>query len=212
MITLRSFVGGRWQAGDPSHGGHQTLVNPANEMSIAQASTGGIDFRAALAFARNTGGHGLRELTFAQRGELLRAMSKVLHTNREALLAPSIENAGTTRSDSKFDIDGAWSTLAAYADLAAQLGDKRTITDGEALQLGRSPRWFGQHVLQPREGVAVHVNAFNFPGWGFAEKAAVALLAGMPVVFKPATATALPAFRIMELLVEEKFLPDGALS
>ena len=212
MIALRSFVGGRWRDADGSHGGRQTLVNPATEEPVAQAGTGNIDFHAAVTWARDNGGPALREMTFAQRAELLRAMSKTIHAHREELLAPSIENAGTTRSDSKFDIDGAWSTLSAYADLGAQLGDRKTLTDGDGIQLGRSPRWFGQHVLQPREGVAVQVNAFNFPAWGFAEKAALALLAGMPVIWKPATATALPAFRVMELLVEAKVLPDGAVS
>jgi oxepin-CoA hydrolase/3-oxo-5,6-dehydrosuberyl-CoA semialdehyde dehydrogenase len=139
-------------------------------------------------------------------------MSRLIHANRDALLQPAIDNAGNTRSDAKFDVDGASATLAAYADVAAGLGAVRALGDGEPLQLGRSARFFGQHVLVPREGVAVHVNAFNFPAWGFAEKAAVALLAGMPVVTKPATATALTAYRIVEKIVEANLLPPGALS
>src|SRR5438552_3668070 len=93
-----------------------------------------------------------------------------------------------------------------HDDHAAELrgGAVRALSDGEPMQLARSARWFGQHVLAPREGVAVHVNAFNFPAWGFAEKAAVALLAGMPVITKPATATALLTYRMMELIVESK--------
>jgi oxepin-CoA hydrolase/3-oxo-5,6-dehydrosuberyl-CoA semialdehyde dehydrogenase len=121
-------------------------------------------------------------------------------------------NGGNTRGDAKFDIDGASGTLAAYADVAAQLGAVKHLADGEGIQLTRSARFFGQHVLVPREGVAVHVNAFNFPAWGFAEKAAVALLAGMPVISKPATATALLTYKMMELIVDAKILPAGALS
>ena len=209
MITLRSYVKGSWVEGQ---GARSTLVNPATEEPLAEAGTGGVDFRGTLDHARDVGGPALRELTFAQRGELLRAISRLIHKNRDALIEPARDNGGNTRSDAKFDIDGASGTLAAYADVAAQLGAVKHLADGEGVALGRSARWFGQHVLMPREGVAVHVNAFNFPAWGFAEKAAVALLAGMPVVSKPATATALLTYRIMELIVEAKILPEGALS
>jgi oxepin-CoA hydrolase/3-oxo-5,6-dehydrosuberyl-CoA semialdehyde dehydrogenase len=151
-------------------------------------------------------------MTFAQRGELLRSMSRAIHAKRDELLAVSIRNGGNTRSDAKFDVDGAIGTLAAYADLGAELGDARVLADGEGAQIGRSPRLLGQHMFVPREGVAVHVNAFNFPAWGLGEKAACALLAGMPIVVKPATSTALLAVRIVEILVDEKVLPEGALS
>src|SRR5262249_12981922 len=119
---------------------------------------------------------------------------------------------GNTRSDAKFDVDGAIATLLAYAELGVSLGAKRMLVDGEGVQLGRSARFHGQHVSVPRRGVAVHVNAFNFPAWGLAEKAAVALRAGMPVLSKPATSSAMVAHRIMQLVAEKKLLPDGALS
>ena len=112
MVTLRSYVEGRWVEGS---GQQAVLVNPATEEPVAYAGTGGVDFRAALQHARDVGGPALRELTFAQRGQMLRALAKLLHANREALLVPAIENGGNTRSDAKFDVDGAWSTLAAYA-------------------------------------------------------------------------------------------------
>ncbi len=209
MVTLRSYVGGKWVEGA---GPRAVLVNPATEAPLAETSTGGVDFRAALAHAREVGGPALRELTFAQRGKLLHALYEVIHKNREALLVPAIENGGNTRGDAKFDVDGAWGTLAWYAKLGEELGDARLLVDGESVQLGRSARFHGVHVWTPREGVAVHVNAFNFPGWGFAEKAACALLAGMPIVTKPATSTALTAYRIAELIVEAKILPDGAFT
>jgi oxepin-CoA hydrolase/3-oxo-5,6-dehydrosuberyl-CoA semialdehyde dehydrogenase len=209
MIELGSYVEGKWVKGK---GKGAELVNPATEEVVATTSTEGIDFGAALAFARAKGGPALRAMTFAQRGEMLRAMSRAIHAKRDELLSIAQANGGNTRGDAKFDVDGASGTLAAYADLGAELGDTHVLLDGDAIQIGRGARLFGQHVYTPREGVAVHVNAFNFPAWGLAEKAATALLAGMPVITKPATSTAHVAHRMMEIFVEEKLLPEGALS
>jgi len=208
MKTLASYVKGSWVQGNDAAA---TLVNPATEEPVAQTSTAGVDFGGAVEYARRQGGPALRELTFAQRGELIRAMSKAIHDAREELIALATENGGNTRGDAKFDIDGAAGTLAAYADLATELGSARVLADGEGIQLGRSPRFHGQHIWTPRLGVAVHINAFNFPAWGLAEKAACALLAGMPVISKPATATSLVSWRAMQLIVEARALPDGAL-
>lgn len=209
MKALASYVRGSWQAGT---GTTQILVNPATEEPLAETSTEGIDFGAALAFARDRGGPSLRAMTFAERGELLRAMSRTIHASRDALLDLAMANGGNTRGDAKFDVDGAIGTLAYYADLGKELGDARFLLDADPIQLSRSPRFVGQHVSVPRRGVAVHVNAFNFPAWGLGEKAACALLAGMPVIAKPATSTAVVTHRIVELLVEAKLLPEGALS
>src|SRR5690606_19929624 len=187
------------------------LINPATDEVLAECPSGGLDTAAALDHARSRGGPALRELTFAQRGEILRAMSKVVHAGREELISLAVANGGNTRSDAKFDIDGGSFTLAAYADLGARLGDRTILVDGDGVQLGRTARLYGQHILTPRRGVAVHINAFNFPAWGLAEKAAAAILAGMPVLCKPATATALVTWRLVQMLVEAKVLPDGAL-
>jgi oxepin-CoA hydrolase/3-oxo-5,6-dehydrosuberyl-CoA semialdehyde dehydrogenase len=209
METLRSFVGGRWAAGS---GSSQTLLNPATEEPLAQASTEGLDLPAAFSHARNTGGPALRALSFAERGALLKAVADAIQGERDALLEMGMANGGNTRSDAKFDIDGAIATLLAYSEIGIVLGSKTILVDGDGVQLGRSARFHGQHVSVPRRGVAVHVNAFNFPAWGFAEKAAVALLAGMPVLSKPATSSAMVAHRIMQVVDEKKLLPDGALS
>ena len=206
--VVRSYIAGRWLDG----GAAQPLVNPATEELIAELRAAPIDWKAALEHARSTGGGALRELTFKDRGEILRGISKLIHASRDELIALAIANGGNTRGDAKFDIDGASGTLAAYAELGAQLGAVRFLTDGDAIQLTRSVRFFGQHIAVPRAGVAVHINAFNFPAWGMMEKAAVALLAGMPVVTKPATSTALVAHRMVELVIESKLLPSGALS
>ncbi len=205
MKTLSSYVQDRWvTAKEP----FAALVNPSTEEALAQTSTGGIDMGAVLEHARAQGGPALRELTFAQRGELLKAWSKALHAAREDLIALAMQNGGNTRGDAKFDVDGAIATLAHYAELGAQLGSLRALRDGEAVQLGRTARYAGIHLWVPRDGVAVHINAFNFPAWGTAEKAACALLGGMPIVSKPATSTALVAHRLAE--IGAQLLPRGA--
>jgi len=209
MEMLRSFVGGRWVAGS---GSSQTLLNPATEEPLAEASSEGIDFAAALAHARKTGGPALRALTFAERGALLKGIADAIQEERDALLQLGIANGGNTRSDAKFDIDGAIATLLAYSEISGVPGSRKILVDGDGIQLGRSARFHGQHIAVPRHGVAVHVNAFNFPAWGFAEKAAVALLAGMPVLSKPATSSAMVAHRIMQIIDEKRLLPEGALS
>jgi oxepin-CoA hydrolase/3-oxo-5,6-dehydrosuberyl-CoA semialdehyde dehydrogenase len=207
-LTLTSYVEERWV---PGQGTLAPLFNPATDEVVAQTGTAGIDLAAALAHARS-GGPALRALTYAQRGEVLRALSKTLHAHRDELIGLAVQNGGNTRGDAKFDIDGAIGTLAHYADLGAQIGPVRALRDGEPVQLGRTARYLGIHVWTPRSGVAVHINAFNFPAWGTAEKLACALLAGMPVVSKPATSTALVAWRLAQLCVEAKVLPAGAFT
>jgi oxepin-CoA hydrolase/3-oxo-5,6-dehydrosuberyl-CoA semialdehyde dehydrogenase len=212
MTTLKSWLCGEWREGN---GGDTTLVNPATGAAVARCSTRGLDLQAALAYARDTGGPALRAMTFAERGALLKRMSTALHEARELLVEASTLNNGATRGDAKFDVDGAIGTLAYYAKLGADLGskhgDRKFLVEGVAEPLTRAPRFCGYHVWTSRTGVALHINAFNFPAWGFAEKAACALLAGVPVITKPATSTALTTFRAFEILVEKAQLPAGAL-
>lgn len=207
MITLKSYLRGEWIEGT---GAMATLVDPSTGEPVAQTSTAGIDFGPAVELARTQGGPALRAMSFAERGAMLKAMSKALHASRDELIDASILNGGTTRSDSKFDVDGASATLAYYAGLGKKLGDARHLSE-ESEQLTQGARFHGRHIWVPLQGVAIHVNAFNFPAWGLAEKAAVALLAGVPVITKPATSTALAAYRVMEKLVETGVLPAGAL-
>lgn len=208
MHTLKNFVEGRWIEGT---GPKAELCNPATEEPLATASSAGIDVAKALAFARDTGGPGIRKLSFAQRGQLLEKMSKAIYEERENLIEIAIQNGGNTRGDAKFDIDGATATLMAYAELGKSLGDGQALVDGEPAELA-GPRILGYHVRLPRHGVAVHIGAFNFPAWGWAEKAACALLAGMPILTKPATATAWLAHRTAEIVLEAGILPDGVFS
>jgi len=207
MQTLQSYVSGGWKAGS---GPAQTLVNPATEEVVAETSAAGLDLGAALAHARQAGGRALRALTLGQRAEILGEMAKRIHDHRDELLDVAMVNGGNTRSDAKFDVDGASGTLAHYAALGRELGDVRYLIDGETEQLGISPRLAGRHAYLPRRGVALLINAFNFPAWGFGEKAACALLAGMPVMLKPATSTAHVAHRIIEICADAA--PDGAVS
>lgn len=207
MIKLQSYVCGAWQDGT---GTPRELYNPSTEAVMAQADSTGLDFAAALAHAREQGVPGLLELGFAGRAEILGKLSKLLREAREELIELSISNGGNTRGDAKFDLDGCTGTLHAYASLGTELGEGNALADGPGVQLGRSPRYWGQHHWVTRPGVAVHINAFNFPAWGMGEKLAQALLAGVPVITKPGTPTALLAWRIAQLIVDSGLLPAGA--
>ena len=209
MGALESYLEGRWQAGQ---GPGTALVDPSTEEGLGSASAAGLDRGAALRYAREVGGPALRALSFERRGAALKALAGAIHARREALIELSIAHAGTTRGDAKFDVDGATGTLAAYAAWAAEMPATPFLTDGPALQLGRSPRFVGQHLLVPRRGVAVHINAFNFPAWGQCEKLACAILAGMPVLEKPGTPTAAVAEAVARAIVDSGALPAGAYS
>ncbi len=207
MRNLQSLVAGSWQVGT---GEPQTLVNPTTEEVVAYTSAEGLDLEATVSFARNEGGPALRALTLAERGAILEQMAKRIHEHRNELLELAMINGGNTRSDAKFDVDGAAGALAHYATIGKELGDTRVIVDGDGEQVGQSPRLSGRHVYLPRKGVALLINAFNFPAWGFGEKAACALLAGMPVICKPATSTAVVAARMLELIADAA--PPGVVS
>jgi len=208
MKTLRSYVYGKWHQADT---GFAPLVNPASEEPVARASSAGVDFGRVMEHAHTQGGPALRALSFVERANLLKEMSRALREHRDELLELSRLNTGTTKASGAFDVDGASGTLAWYAGWGRRLGDNPLLAEGDGVQLARSEGFWGQHVLVPRRGVAVHVNAFNFPVWGFAEKAACALLAGMPLVTKPATATAMVAERAVEIVVAAGIVPEGAI-
>ncbi len=209
MHRLQSYLAGQWQTGQ---GDGTPLIDPSSGATLALAGALGLSRAAALEHARRVGGPALRAMTLRQRGAALKALSAAIHAQREPLIDLGVANAGNTRGDAKFDIDGATGTLAAYAALAAELPERGFLSDGPGQALGRSPRFWGQHVWVPRHGVAVHVNAFNFPAWGLCEKMACALLAGVPVLEKPGTPTALMAERIAHIIVDSGALPPGAFS
>ncbi len=207
MNELGSYLGGAWRNGD---GPVATLTNPATDEALAQVRPAS-GLGEALAWARATGGPALREQGFRRRAETLGALAKLLHGAREELIAIAVQNGGNTRGDAKFDIDGAIAVLATYAAIGAELPTGAHLVDGEPAPLHKGSKLRAQHVLTPRLGVAIHVNAFNFPAWGMVGKFAVAHLAGLPVLTKPATSTAMLAHRIAELMLGADLLPPGAL-
>ena len=206
MIRLKNYVQGQWVEGS---GSFRSLYNPATEEVVAETSSEGLDFQGVLSYAREVGGPALRKMSFEERAGLLKAMSRALYARREELIEVARVNGGNTRKDAKFDIDGATATLAYYASLGRKLGDAKILWDGESDQLTQSARFHGRHAWLPLQGAAVHINAFNFPAWGTFEKAAATILAGMPVITKPATSSAWLTYEMVKILVEEEVLPEG---
>lgn len=209
LPLLPNFFAGRWQTGT-GHG--QTLLDPVTGEALVRVGNAGIDLAEGFAFARDQGGAALRALNYGQRAALLGAIVKVLQANRDAYYDIATRNAGTVTKDSAVDIDGGIFTLGYYAKQGEALGEASVLLDGERIRMGKDPVFQTQHVLQPTRGVALFINAFNFPSWGLWEKAAPALLSGVPVIVKPATATAWLTQRMVEDVVKAGVLPAGALS
>ncbi|KWR74969.1 3,4-dehydroadipyl-CoA semialdehyde dehydrogenase [Cupriavidus sp. IDO] len=206
---LSNYLGGQWQTGS---GAGTPLSDPVLGDELVRVDATGLDLAAGFAFAREQGGAALRALTYRQRAALLAETVKVLQANRDAYYEIATANSGTVKNDSAVDIDGGIFTLGTYAKLGDSLGDRHYLLDGEAARLGKDPLFQSQHVLVPTRGVALFINAFNFPSWGLWEKAAPALLAGVPVIVKPATATAWLTQRMVRDVVEARILPAGSLS
>jgi 3,4-dehydroadipyl-CoA semialdehyde dehydrogenase len=189
-----------------------TLVDPVSGDELATASAKGVDLKTALNHARKQGQVGLRSLSFAERAKLLGAVADVLVANRTRYEQVAITNSGNTKTDAAIDIDGGIGTLKYYARLGQGLGDARVLLDEKPVRLAKAENYQAIHLMVPRRGVAVHINAFNFPSWGLWEKAAVSLLSGLPVLAKPASATALLTHEMVRDVIMAKVLPDGALS
>ena len=206
---LHNHLGGRWLAGT---GAGTTLLDPVLGTELVRVDATGLDLAAGFAVARDTAGPALRALGYRRRGELLAATAKVLQANRDAYYEIATANSGTVKNDSAVDIDGAIYTIGVYAKLAATLPEGAFLPDGDAVRLGRDDSFQSRHVLVPTRGLALFINAFNFPSWGLWEKAAPALLSGVPVVVKPATATAWLTQRMVKDVVDAGILPPGALS
>jgi oxepin-CoA hydrolase/3-oxo-5,6-dehydrosuberyl-CoA semialdehyde dehydrogenase len=207
-MTLRSYVNGDWAT--PAETG-TPLLDAVTGEQVDTISSAGIDMRAALEYGRATGGPALRALTFHQRAAMLKALGLFLREHRPGLYALSART-GATLGDAKFDVDGGIGVLASYASKGRrELPDDTVLLDGDIEPLGRGGKFLGQHILTSRAGVAVQVNAFNFPVWGPLEKFAPAFLAGVPSLIKPASSTAYLTARLVELIVESGILPDGSL-
>src|SRR5688500_203385 len=207
--TLDSYVSGHWTRGE---GVETSLVDPVSGEMIATASAKGIDIKRALAFARKQGQGALHAMSYAERANLLGAVADVLTANRAKYEAIAIQNSGNTKIDAAIDIDGGIGTLKYFARLGAGIGEARMLLAEKPVRLAKAENYQAIHLMVPRRGVAVHINAFNFPSWGLWEKAAVSLLAGVPVFAKPASATAMLAMEMVRDVIEAKVLPEGTLS
>jgi oxepin-CoA hydrolase/3-oxo-5,6-dehydrosuberyl-CoA semialdehyde dehydrogenase len=207
MTVLRSYVSGAWTG--PADG--RPVLDAVTGEEVARVSSDGIDLESALAYGRGTGGPALRALTFHQRAGLLKSLGQLLREHRPELYALSAR-AGATLADARFDVDGGIGVLLSYASRARrELPNDTILPEGSAEPLGRGGTFLGQHVLTSRPGVAVQVNAFNFPVWGPLEKFAPAFIAGVPSLVKPATPTAYLTARLVELIVASGLLPEGSI-
>lgn len=207
-MRLESYVAGRWQGGQ----GRATLLRDASTgATVAEAGSEGVDFAGMLRHAREVGGPALRALTFHERAAILRALGKRLFDFKTEFYALS-HATGATKGDSWIDIDGGIGTMLVFASKGSrELPNSRVYLDGALEPLSKGGSFVGQHVCVPLEGAAVHINAFNFPVWGMLEKLAPALLAGVPAIVKPATATSYLAELVVRRIVETGLLPPGAL-
>ena len=178
MKRIENYVAGAWTFGS---GNEKQLFNAVNGEVVGVASAQGIDFGSVLNYGRTIGGSALRKLTFHERGRMLKALAMYINERKAAYYELSYAS-GATKIDSWIDIDGGIGNLFAYASLRRQFPNERFYVDGETAKLSKQGTFLGHHIMVPREGVALHINAFNFPIWGMLEKIAVNLLAGMPAV------------------------------
>lgn len=208
-MKLANHVNGQWLDGA---GEGIALTDPVTGEVLARVSSDGLDLGAALRFAREAGGRALQTMTYEARAELLGRIADVLAANRDSYYDISLRNSGSTAADAAFDVDGAIFTLKTYTRAGRVLGSGRLLKEGARVPLFKTDAFQGQHFLKPLTGVAIFINAFNFPAWGLWEKAAPALLSGVPVLVKPATPTAWLTQRMVADVVAAGILPPGAIN
>src|SRR5246127_638917 len=207
MNTLHNYACGQWVAGADKG---QELFNAITGEAIATTSSKGLDFAKMCEYARTVGGPKLRKMTFQERGMMLKALALHLQSKKEDFYKVSWAT-GATRVDSWVDIEGGIGNLFAYASLRRQFPNETYCYDGEVAKLSKNNTFIGHHICVPKEGVAIHINAFNFPVWGMLEKVAVNWLAGMPAIVKPATVTSFLTEAVVKEIIASKILPEGAL-
>ena len=204
---LENYISGKWVTGD---GEGQLLYDAVTAEPIAAATTKGLDFASILAYGRETGNPALRRLSFHERGRMLKALALYLMEQKEKFYQVSY-HTGATRADSWIDIEGGIGNLFANASLRRKFPDLPYCTDGDPVGLSKGGSFMGHHLLVPKEGVAVHINAYNFPVWGMLEKCAVNWLAGVPAVVKPASITSYLTEAVVKSIIASGILPEGAL-
>ena len=206
-MKLHNYAKGKWVAGT---GSGQALFNSITGEQVAEASSEGLDFAEMMKYAREVGGPTLRKMTFHERGRMLKALAMFLLKNKNKYYELSYAT-GATKTDSWIDIEGGIGNLFANASLRKQFPNETYYVDGEAAGLSRNGTFIGHHIMVPKRGVAIHINAFNFPIWGMLEKIAVNLLAGVPAIVKPATVTSFLTELMVRDIVESGILPEGSL-
>ncbi len=207
MNKLGNYITGQWINGD---GEGQALYNAVTGNTIAAATTKGLDFKGITDYGRTVGNPALRKMTFHQRGNMLKALALHLRNHLDKFYQLSYQT-GATRADSWVDIEGGIGNLFANASLRKKFPDDMICIDGESHNFSKNNTFMGLHILTPKEGVAIHINAFNFPVWGMLEKIAVNLLAGMPAIVKPATVTSYLTEIVVREIIASGILPEGAL-
>ncbi|HMK26457.1 MAG TPA: phenylacetic acid degradation bifunctional protein PaaZ [Chitinophagaceae bacterium] len=207
MTKLENYISGKWVTGD---GDGQPLFNAVTGNPIANATTKGLDFKMIVEYGRKVGNPALRKMTFHQRGNMLKALALHLRNHLDKFYQVSYQT-GATKADSWVDIEGGIGNLFANASLRRKFPDEIFCIDGESHNLSKNNSFMGTHILVPKEGVAIHINAFNFPVWGMLEKIAVNLLAGMPAIVKPATVTSYLTEAVVKEIIASKILPEGAI-
>ncbi|WP_170524723.1 phenylacetic acid degradation bifunctional protein PaaZ [Ruegeria arenilitoris] len=208
LKQISSFAAGRWVA---PGAGARTIASAITGAPFATAGNDTLDVQAMLAHARDVGGPALRRLTFHERAKMLKALAQALSERKQALYDLSFET-GATQKDHLIDIDGGIGTMFVFASKGRrEMPDGHVYLDGDVEQLSRNGTFLGQHVCTPLQGVAVHINAFNFPVWGMLEKLAPTLLAGVPAIVKPATNSCYVTELAVRIMLDSGILPDGAL-
>ncbi|MCR8924456.1 phenylacetic acid degradation bifunctional protein PaaZ [Dasania sp. GY-MA-18] len=207
-MKLQSYIAGQWLEGQ---GQGVEVLNAVNGELVAEVSSAGIDFKAALEYGRNKGGAALRAMTFHERANKLKALAQHLMAKKEEFYRVSAWT-GATRADSWVDIEGGLGTVFTYASLARrEFANETFLVEGPAERLSKNGTFIGRHILVPKEGVSVHINAFNFPCWGMLEKIAPSLIAGVPVIVKPATVSSYLTQVMVKEIIDSGILPDGAI-
>ena len=206
-MVLKNYALGKWTAGE---GEGQALYNAISGAKIAETSSKGLDFGEMMDYAREVGGPTLRKMTFHERGRMLKALALHLISIKDKFYELSAQT-GATKLDSWIDIEGGIGNLFAYASLRKQFPDETFYVDGETASLSKGGSFIGQHICVPKQGVAIHINAFNFPIWGMLEKISVNLLAGVPAIVKPATVTCYLTELMVKEIIDTGILPEGSL-
>ncbi|MFT4661190.1 MAG: oxepin-CoA hydrolase/3-oxo-5,6-dehydrosuberyl-CoA semialdehyde dehydrogenase [Patiriisocius sp.] len=206
-MRIQNFICNEWVSGS---GSGISLYNAINGDEIGIAGSDGIDFGRMLNFGRENGGPALRKMTFHERGNMIKALALHLHKIKDSFY-PLSYATGATKVDSWIDIEGGIGNLFAYASLRKQFPNESFYVEGDLAPLSKGGSFIGHHIMVPKEGVAVHINAYNFPIWGMLEKIAVNLLAGVPAVVKPATVTSFLTEKMFKEIIASNILPIGAL-